>query len=147
VTLDVNQYQGPPSAPSTETIPCTRIDIQTIATGGLKGTTEIRCLDWIGRPHTDWLFGTVTGQSKWIKAEEITDAYLKTGWEEGPTEATGPNGESHIMSYVESNDNGWTATQIWGFATFDGLRRHTRLIIVEKNGERVTVRLVYDYSA
>lgn len=91
------------------------------------------------------MFGHVKGQSKFVAPEDISDAFLAKGWLEDEAEKKGPNGESHVLSHVESLDNGWTATQIWGFQTIDGERRHARHIVVAKDGKRVEIRLVYDY--
>ncbi|KAI8266167.1 hypothetical protein K4K58_010303 [Colletotrichum sp. SAR11_239] len=146
VTLHVKQYSAPPSPPGSGTEPVTHIDIDQFATAGLKGTTENRCLDMEWREHSDWMFGSVRGQSKWMSAEEIEDEFLKKGpWLEGEAEATGPDGKSHIYSHVESIDNGWTATQIWGFQIIDGQRRYARNVLVQKGGKRVEIRLVYDW--
>jgi hypothetical protein len=121
------------------------VDIDQTVTGGLKGTSEKRCLDNEFRDHKDWMFGHVKGQSKYIAAEEVSDEFLKKGWLEGEEEKKGPNGESHILSYVESYDAGWTARQIWGFQTVEGERRYCRNIVVTKGAEKVEMRLVYDY--
>ena len=134
----VKQYEGPPSPPAEATAaPATHIEIEQIATGGLKGTSEKRCLDGTFREHSDWMFGHVKGRSTWLPAGEVEDEFLKKGWEDGTTE--------HVQSYVESLDNGWTATQIWGFQVVNGERRYCRNIVVAKGSERVEMRLVYDY--
>ena len=51
-----------------------------------------------------------------------------------------------ILSYTESTANGWTAVQVWGFATVDGVRRHVRRIYSKKGKEEHRIRLVYDYK-
>lgn len=146
MTLQVKQYVAPPSPPADpSSTPVTHIEIDQTGTGGIKGTTEKRCLDYVFRDHTDYLFGHVKGQTKWLTPEDITDAYLKSGWLEGEEEKGGPNGETHLISHVESYDNGWTATQIWGFKIVEGLRKHVRNIVVAKGAERVEVQLVYDF--
>ncbi|KAL1869313.1 hypothetical protein VTK73DRAFT_3180 [Phialemonium thermophilum] len=145
ITLHVKQYVGPPSPPSDSNEPATHVEIEQTGSGGFKGTTEKRCLDDTWREHSDWLFGHVRGRSRWIAASEIDDAFLAGGWLEGEEERGGPDGQTHILSYVESLDNGWTATQIWGFQTVDGERRYCRNIVVAKGSERVEMRLVYDY--
>ncbi|KAL2270211.1 hypothetical protein VTJ83DRAFT_2395 [Remersonia thermophila] len=146
LTLHITVYTAPPSPPADPSGPqVTHIEIQQTGTGGLKGTLEKRCLDYTFRDHTDYLFGHVKGQSKWINADEITDPFLKSGWLEGESEKGGPNGETHIISHVESYDNGWTATQIWGFKEIDGLRRHVRNVVIAKGSERVELQLVYDW--
>ena len=145
MTLHIKQTEGPPTPPNQSKDIFTHIVVEQTATAGLKGTTERRCLDWTPREHSDWMFGKCAGKSKWIAAADITDPYLKEGWEEGEAENTGVGGVSHIQSLVESIDNGWTAEQIWGFQVVGGERHYTRNIIVEKGDERVTIRLVYDY--
>jgi hypothetical protein len=46
---------------------------------------------------------------------------------------------------VESLDNGWTATQIWGFKVVEGERKYVRNVVIAKEGERVELQLVYDW--
>jgi hypothetical protein len=147
VTLHVKQYTGPPSEPANPSGPAvTHVDIDQTATGGVKGSTELRCFDNEFRPHSDWLFGNVRGQSRWIAAEEIKDPFLAKGpWLEGDEEKAGPNGETHMLSYVESLDNGWTATQIWGFKIINGERKYVRNILIAKGDKRVELVMVYDY--
>jgi hypothetical protein len=145
VNLEIKQYDGPPSPPSTSETPATHVDIEQTLSAGLTGSTEKRCLDTTFREHTDWLFGHVRGQSKWVKPDEIEDEFLKTGWEEGDSEAVGPDGASHILSYVESLDREWIATQIWGFQVVEGERRYARNVVVTKGEERVAIRMVYDF--
>lgn len=145
MTLQIQEYEGPPSPPSSSTAPATHIVIDQQATGGVKGTTEKRCLDATFREHSDWLFGHVRGQSKWVSAADIGDEFLASGWLEDEAEKAGPGGETHIWSHVESLDNGWTATQVWGFQTVDGERRYARNVVVAKGDKKVEFKLVYDY--
>jgi hypothetical protein len=111
----------------------------------LKGTTEKRCLDWTPREHSDWLFGRVEGQTKWVTAAEVDDEHLKQNWIEDDTEKSGPKGETHLFSHVVSLDNDWVADQIWGFQMINGERRYARNIVVSKDGQRACIRLVYDF--
>ncbi|KAK4239068.1 hypothetical protein C8A03DRAFT_32866 [Achaetomium macrosporum] len=146
VTLHVKQFVAPPSPPADPANPpVTHIEIEQTGTGGFKGTTEKRCLDYTFREHSDWLFGHVKGQTKFVAAEEVQDEFLKSGWLEGDEEKGGPNGETHVLSYVESLDNGWTATQIWGFKTIEGVRKYCRNVVIAKDGERVELQLVFDF--
>jgi hypothetical protein len=146
LTLHVNQFVAPPSPPADPaTPPCTHIEIEQTGTAGMKGTSEKRCLDYEFRDHSDWLFGHVKGQTKWVAPADISDAYLNSGWLEGEEEKGGPNGETHVLSHVESYDAGWTATQIWGFKLFDGVRKYARNVVIAKGAERVELLLVYDY--
>jgi len=119
---------------------------------GLKGTTESRHIpkgddkEW--RDHKDHIFGHVKGYTQWRKPEELSDsdedeAYLKQDWEEGT--------DIYIDSYVESQGNGWTARQIWGFAHVvpkdggESVRKYVRRVVVIKGSEVKRARLVYDY--
>lgn len=147
LTLDIKQFSAPPSPPAEASAPAViHIEIEQTGTGGMKGTSEKRCLDNVFRDHKDWLFGHVKGQTRWANAEDVEeDAFLKSGWLEGEEEKKGPNGESHVLSYVESYDDGWTATQVWGFKTIEGERRHVRNVVIAKGSERVELQLVYDY--
>ncbi|KAL8288553.1 hypothetical protein RB597_000603 [Gaeumannomyces tritici] len=145
VTLNVKQYTGAPKPPSTSPEEAVHIDIVQTATGGIKGTTELRCLDGVAREHTDWLFGKVSGRSRLLRRAEVADEYLKRGWIE---EEGGEGGEEaeHIESKAESVDNGWVALQVWGFQLIGGERRYARNIMVTKGAERVEMRLVYDWA-
>jgi hypothetical protein len=139
VTLDVNQYEAPPKPPNTSSDIFTHIDIEQTASG-LSSTHERRCVDDVWRDHSDWLFGNVTGKTRWVSLDEVDDEHLKKGWEiEG-------EGKAFILSQVDSKDNGWIARQIWGFQIIEGERRYCRNIVVTKGEERVTARLVYDYT-
>ena len=104
VTLTVKQYVDKDGL--------THIDIQQVATGGISGTTENRTLDWTWRDHKDGIFGQVKGKSRWVKLEDVDDdEFLKTGYDDMEGE--------HIQSYVENDENGWTADQVSSW--FEGL--------------------------
>ncbi|KAE9367748.1 hypothetical protein N431DRAFT_416569 [Stipitochalara longipes BDJ] len=140
VTLHTKQYTDDSSV--------THIDIQQTATGGIKGTAELRELDWTERSHEDHIFGNLKGKSRWLTIDhpEITDGFLKEGWIEGEEENAGPNGERHIESAVVNEEKGWSAVQIWGFAIIDGTRYYTRRVVVTKGSEVLKVRLVYNWQ-
>ncbi|KAI1465683.1 uncharacterized protein F4812DRAFT_437105 [Daldinia caldariorum] len=162
VTLDTKQYRGAPTPPNASAEPVTRVDIQQIATAGLRGTAENRCLDYVFREHSDWLFGKVRGRSRWVGAGELAalveaedgefrktgvveDAFVARDWLEGEEEKGGPEGETHILNHVESLDAGWTALQVWGFQNVGGERRYVRNVVVAKDGKFVNFKMVYDW--
>lgn len=58
------------------------IDVEQTLSGGIKGTNEDRTLDWEERGEIDDIFGAVIGKSKKVKAEEVEDEFLKSGWTE-----------------------------------------------------------------
>lgn len=150
VTLNIKQYNAPASEPSTASDDFVHIDVEQTATGGLKGTTEHRTLDFEFRPHSDWMFGSNKGRSKWATPADIEDPFLKKGeveWIEDDSEKSGPNGETHVYNEVVNLDasGGWTAKQAWGFQIIGGKRHYVRNIVIAKGSERVELRLVYDY--
>ncbi|KAJ4372214.1 Cyclin-dependent kinases regulatory subunit (Cell division control protein cks1) [Neocucurbitaria cava] len=134
--------------------PSTQITIDQTITGGLKGSTEQRTLDWHYRGHTDWLFGTLEGRSRYSTLAKISEEskgkgvveedakYLVEGWLKETEE-----GEI-VESYVDNDGNKWTGWQIWGFAEIGGERKLTRRFAIRKKdkNEVVRVRLVYDYA-
>ncbi|EGE00299.1 hypothetical protein TMEN_2520 [Trichophyton mentagrophytes] len=149
------------------------IDIAQTLTGGISGTTEKRELGWNVREHTDHIFGSVRGQTRFIGSKKdgsktVPDLEIQTkvGKEEedagvakffnGDVLADGSasdgwavdeseGSEPFLQSWVESVDNGWTAEQVWGFEVINGARYYTRRIVVAKNGVCSKVRLVYGY--
>ncbi len=145
VTLTIKQYN------SAEGV--NHIDIDSVATGGIKGTSEERILDWTARSHEDHVFGSLSGKSRWISTSgpewAEVDSFLKEGWLQGVEETKGPNGEANIQNHVVNQANGWEATQVWGFAEVNGTRYHARRVIVRKldGSEELKIRLIYDWTA
>lgn len=98
-----------------ESGPTTHIDIEQVATAGMKGTTEKRALDWTYRPHSDWLFGELQGRSRF----NTIDGILKEGKEKGAKEEEDAKhlaegwleetlkGEV-VESYVDNDGKSWT---------------------------------------
>ncbi|QPH00313.1 hypothetical protein C2857_003740 [Epichloe festucae Fl1] len=138
ITITVNQYEAPPKPPNESTETFTHIDINQSASG-LTSTQENRCVDDTEREHSDWLFGTVKGRTKWVSLDEVEDTYLKNGWE---VEGDG----KFILGHVENQDSGWTADQLWGFQIVNGERRYCRNTVVAKGDQRAEFRLVYSYA-
>ncbi|KAG5989345.1 hypothetical protein E4U52_005654 [Claviceps spartinae] len=138
ITLTVTQYEAAPKPPNTSTDTFTHIDI-TQSASGLTSTQENRCVDDMVREHTDWLFGTVQGRTKWVSLEDVEDTYLKNGW---LVEGDG----KFLCSHVENQESGWTADQVWGFQSVNGERHYCRNIVVAKGKQRAEFRLVYNYD-
>jgi hypothetical protein len=134
ILLDIKQYRDDDGVE--------HIDIVQTLTGGIQGTTELRTLDWVEREHKDYLFGTLTGQSRRIKPSEVEDEYLRCGF------LSEVEDDGAIESYVINEANKWTARQIWGFEEIDGKRyyaRHLKFIKLEDPEKTINRRLVYDY--
>ena len=109
----------------------------------MGGTTEKRTLDHTWREHTDKIFGTVKGRSRWVRLADVDDDnFLKTGFED-----VGDADAEHVQAEAESvGGNGWTADQIWGFEVVEGERRYVRHVVVRKGEDWKLARLVYDYK-
>jgi hypothetical protein len=135
----VNQYTALPKAPSTGSESSVHIDIDQSAPG-VSPSKELRCLDGLSRDHSDWLFGDVKDQARWISQIEIDDEFLKSGW------LAKEERKDLIWSQTISENKGWTATQIWGFQDVNGERRHCRNIVIEKEEQRAEFRFVYDWQ-
>lgn len=134
--------------------PTTQLDMDQFATGGLKGTSEKRTLDWQFGEHTDHLFGTMKGRTRYSTLKALIEEskgqgvveedakYLIEGWLK-ETE----DGEI-VESFVDNDASKWTGWQIWGFAEINGERKLTRRFAIRKKDKDqvVRVRLVYDWS-
>lgn len=152
ITQHLSTTTGPPEEDPAGA-PITHIVIQQSATGGVKGTTEKRALDWTFRPHSDWLFGDLQGRSRYNsiaailkekegKGVEETDAkFLCDGWL--PETLDG----EVVESFVDNDGKQWTGLQLWGFSDVKGERWLTRRFAVRRKDrdEVVHARLVYEW--
>jgi hypothetical protein len=133
------------------------MDFDQITTGGLKGTTEKRTLDWQFRPHSDWLFGDLKGRSRYTTIDTILEEskekgeaiqedakFLSEGWLPETREG------DVVESFVDNEGKGWTGWQIWGFAELDvddkKERWFVRRFVVRKGVEVQRIRLVYEWA-
>jgi hypothetical protein len=141
ITLAIKQYSDDAGI--------THIDTDQTATGGIKGTQEMRQLDWIERPHDDHIFGKLKAKNRWVATGspeyEAVNQFMREGWLEDGEQA-GPNGETHVQNWVVNEEKGWTAEQIWGFAIVEEKRYYVRRVVVTKETEVLSVRLVYDWQ-
>lgn len=134
--------------------PTTQIDIEQTATGGLKASSEHRTLDWHFRGHSDWLFGTLQGKTRYNTLKALVEdskgqghveedaKFLAEGWLKETEE-----GEI-VESFVDNDGAKWTGWQIWGFAEINGERRLTRRFAIRRKdkNEVVRIRLTYDWA-
>ncbi|KAG1757738.1 hypothetical protein EDB19DRAFT_1623409 [Suillus lakei] len=123
------------------------IDIQQTLSGGISGTNEARILDWEERSQSDDVFGAVIGQSKRVKAEEVEDEFLKSGWTEDAVE----DGLVLTVARSDTPKSGmeWRAEQTWGFEELNGERRyarHVRFTSSNKSDGPIFKHLYYDYG-
>ncbi|KZV94883.1 hypothetical protein EXIGLDRAFT_736291 [Exidia glandulosa HHB12029] len=137
ITLSVKHYKDDAGVE--------HIDIDQTLTGGIKGTTENRTMDWEFREHADHLFGPVKGKSRrLVNLDELEHAWHKEGW----TPDTAEHGviESYVESDTPKSKTTWVGHQTWGFQEIDGVRRYTRHIkFTGPKGEDVQALMVYDY--
>lgn len=168
VTVHVHAYQDK------ENPALFHIDAQQTITGGIQGTKEARALDWEEREHVDHIFGKLQGRSRFIGGAKSEDGAVRPVLEiqskvgkpdadakvqkflSGEVLADGSKSEGFLagegeevfmQSFVRNVESGWTAEQVWGFETVDGERRHTRRVVVVKNGKVEFGRLVYSFKA
>ena len=127
------------------------IRVEQTATGGIKGETEERKLDWSPVPHVSGVFGEMNNRTRWTSIEKEAESggggplhpWLTEGWlDEKPLE----DQRSHVQNWVVNEKSGWTAEQIWGFAMVDGKRYHVRKFLVKKGDEEAKARMVYDWK-
>lgn len=72
LTFGDNVGEGPSEEnPSGPAVPL--ITVEQTATGGIKGTTENRTLDWTYRAHSDWLFGEMQAKSRFTTLKKIAE--------------------------------------------------------------------------
>ncbi|KZS96652.1 hypothetical protein SISNIDRAFT_450362 [Sistotremastrum niveocremeum HHB9708] len=138
VTLDVSHY--------TDESGVEHIDVVQTLTGGIKGTTEIRILDWTDRPHEDHIFSAVQSKSRRLPLSEVEDTFLKSGWEP-EVEADGVV-QNLVVSDKAKNKNDWIVDMIWGFEKVDGQRYYTRRMKTSASGVKDVLqsKLIYDYT-
>ena len=123
------------------------ITINQTATGGIKGETEIRKLDWIEAIHASSMFGNTKHRSRWTGIKGATesgnggslDPYLTQGWLEDES-------AHFLQDFVIHDKGGWTVEQVWGFTVVDGKKYHARKTFVKKGDEAVKLRTLYDWN-
>ncbi|KAL0631711.1 hypothetical protein Q9L58_009425 [Maublancomyces gigas] len=118
ITLDIKQYRDDDGVE--------HIDIDQTATGGIKGTTENRTLDWTEREHEDHLFGKLAAKSRRLDIEQVEAGFLKDGF------LPEAKKDGVIESFVVNHENQWSAQQIWGFEEIDKLRYYVRHLRFKK---------------
>ncbi|THH18405.1 hypothetical protein EW146_g2555 [Bondarzewia mesenterica] len=120
------------------------IDIDQTLTGGVKGTTELRVLDWQPREHEDHIFGYVVGKSKRVKVDDIEDEFMKANWLPDTVDHGAVN--SYVESDTPKSGTSWIAEQVWGFEEINKERRYVRHVnFTGPESQNIQVVLVYDY--
>jgi hypothetical protein len=108
----------------------THLELQNTVSSALPSTTEKFVLNWEANELYDRFFGNCRDRTRWIAAKELEEQYLKEGWEEGTSEV--------IQVFTDHLDVDVTTDQAWGFEIVEGIRRHTRRLVVRKGGKVVS---------
>ncbi|CAK4032737.1 Hypothetical predicted protein [Lecanosticta acicola] len=108
------------------------VQIKQTTTASIPAITEEWVHDWEWREFEDSFLGKVKSRSRWRKAGEVDDEFLKKGIEDN---------EEIVEAEVESLEKGWNARQVW---TVEGSGEFVRRVVTSKGSERVETRLVYE---
>ncbi|TKA29672.1 hypothetical protein B0A54_15847 [Friedmanniomyces endolithicus] len=124
VTVTIKQYSGDDGK--------VHLDQKQVSTGGITNE-EFRMLDWSWSETENRIWGKVKGKNRCGTLEhdvsELDDDFLKEGWAQDCID------DGIIETVSESLTNGWVATQIFGFADVDGLRKQVRRIVSRKGDQ------------
>lgn len=110
------------------------VQIKQSTTASIPAITEEWIHDWEWREFGDAFLGKVRSRSRWRKAAELGDEFLKEG----------VNGQEELVeAEVESLEKDWKAQQAWVVEGSDEFVR--RVVTTIKGGDgRVETRLVYE---
>lgn len=132
ITVSLKQYTHPDTGSQ-------HLDQEQVSTGGVRNV-EDRVMDWEWTDKSNWIWGMVHGRSRYVEIAAVDDEWLREGW--------GEDGGEMVEMFAESDKDGWSAWQVWGFATVEAERRHVRKILAKRKGWKdERVRMVYDWKA
>lgn len=103
---------------------------------GIPGVTDTYVTDFEPKEYYDTIFGNVRDRARWIRTNELHDAFQREAWAE----------ETEVLElFTDHLDVGATTSQVCGFEVIEGERRYTRRLVVSKGDDVLRVRLVFDY--
>ncbi|KAK4498685.1 hypothetical protein PRZ48_009195 [Zasmidium cellare] len=103
---------------------------------GLPGVTDTYVTDFSPKEYYDTIFGNVRDRARWVRVNELRDAFQKEAWAE----------ETEVLElWTDHLDVGASTSQVCGFEVVEGERRYTRRLVVSKGEDVLRVRLVFDY--
>ncbi|KAL4865439.1 hypothetical protein BDV12DRAFT_200179 [Aspergillus spectabilis] len=141
-----------------DSIGATRLDTVITLTGGIKGTTERRVMDWTVQDHKDYIFSACQHRSRFVYSskDENTDGEVypdfemqtdvsdekvkmflrgevdedgkKSSWSM-PGSAEKDGGRVWMHTFMRNLDAGWTMEQMWGFEEINGQLYHTKRVV------------------
>lgn len=137
ITLYVHAYPDP------EDRNILHVDIEQVASGGLKGTTERRTTDWEPREHQDHIFGSCEGRTRMVRGSEGDDKKVRPNVE--PQTKIGGNGvdDATVLRFLRgeilqdgSECEGFAVDEGVGdgFGEGDGLWLHSFVVNKDPNG-------------
>jgi hypothetical protein len=100
------------------------IDIDQTLSGGISDSSENRTLSWTEHDEYDDVFGHVTGRSRRIPVEEITDEFLKKDWTQDTVDDDIVLTDS--WSTPGKNSYTWKAVQVTASSSFAVLVSHAK---------------------
>lgn len=115
----------------------THLEFQNAIASSLPGSTENFTLNWEPTEFYDHYFGNVRDRARWVKVDDLEEDFLRNGWEEGTAEV--------IHLFTDHLDVDVTTSQVCGFEFIDGLRRHTRRMVVKRADVTTNLRVVFDH--
>jgi hypothetical protein len=88
--------------------------LENIANFGLRGTTEIRTLDWVSASHKDPIWGQVSGRSRFVSASDAArDELVNSLFEQFTMEV-----QDVIYSEAEAQDGTWQSQMVSTFINY-----------------------------
>lgn len=106
------------------------VEIKQTTTANIPGVTEQWIHDWEWREFDDKLFKKIKSRSKWVKAKDVEDEWLREGLDPEDDVVEAENGPP---------DQLWMAHQVW---RIEG-ERFVRRVVTSKGDEKVQIRLIY----
>lgn len=132
VVVTIKQWEDP-------TTGLTHMDLLNTPSSGLPSNTEVRVLNFEGVELAHPLFGKVRSRTRYASSKDLdeVDSFLADGFEEGT--------EIYIQMTTEHLDQDVVTHQALGFEFVEGMRHHSRHIIVRKGDEVLRVKFIYEY--
>lgn len=93
VTLHVHEY------PDSTNPQVYHIDVEQVISGGITGSKEARQLDWQERAHTDNIFGTLKGRSRFIRGAKGDDGKVRPAVEV-QTKVGEPEADAKVQRFL-----------------------------------------------
>ncbi|KAF2866132.1 hypothetical protein BDV95DRAFT_612001 [Massariosphaeria phaeospora] len=121
--------------------PSATLTLANTANFNIKGTTEVRTLDWEWRDFKDYIWGAFQDRSRHVHKKNLAPTVSSGEW----LESLQGDDATLIESEVRASDGAWTNRMLWGFKVFGSERFLIRHMEVRRGRESAHAVLVYDY--